>query len=73
MYCPAKYHLSWYCQTWKSIKVLLQGVTKKAWTVEGQKARKICFPLPCAFHFRQTVCHPNYAALGCKLCYQTSL
>lgn len=54
MYCPAKYHLSWYCQTWKSIKALLQGVTKKAWTVEGRKARKICFPLPCAFHFRQT-------------------
>lgn len=49
-----KYHLSWYCQTWNSIKALLQGVTNKAWTVEGKKATKICFLLPCAFPFQQT-------------------
>lgn len=28
-----------------------RGDKDKVWTVEGKKATKICFLLPCAFHF----------------------
>lgn len=56
MYCSALQISSvMVCQTWKSTKALLQGVTKKVWTVGRKKATKICFLLPCAFPFSQTV------------------